>query len=119
MFIFATRHGAYWKMKAVRLRWLILPSPFQDILLICFDIFSSLLILLWKDAPWNLRKCALLKLNLRGIFTLKSGGLCKEGPGSWLSVWQGEERENQRRVVRLWQEGTPGLGVGRGKGWGE
>lgn len=119
VFILATRYAAYWKMKAVRLGWVILPSPFQDILLICFDFFSSLPIHLSKDAPWNLRKGALLKRNLRGISTLESRGLCQEGPGSWLSVWQGEERNNQRKGWGSGKRELLDLGLGEERiGWG-
>lgn len=71
-----------------------------------------------KDAPWNLRKCALLKWNLRGISTLKAEACVKRALQLAVSV-AGGGKEQSKKGVRLWQEGTPGLGVGRGKGWGE
>lgn len=74
-------------------------------------LLSSLLILLFKDAPWSVRGsevCGLLKLDLRGIFTLKSWGLCKEALGSCLSVGQEEERKTKDGGWGFRERLTPG-----------
>lgn len=76
--------------------WLILPSPFRDVLLICFDFFfSSLLILLFEATPWNWRGSevsGLLTLNLRGIFPVKAEA-CGQRPLAAGCQWGRKRKE--------------------------
>lgn len=41
--------------------------------------------------------CGLLKLDLHGMFTLQSGGFCKEAPGSWPPVGQEEKKKKKTK----------------------